>query len=127
MDRVDGKETAKERNSTPYCTRSLILPKMAKVAEVTELGPGEGKTVEVEGVSLALFNVDGTYFAIANACTHVGVPLGEGALIGNKVTCPLHGAQFDVTCGKAISGPARGDVNCFPVSLVGNDVFVELE
>ena len=98
-----------------------------KVAEVTEIGPGEGKTIEVEGLSLALFNVDGTYFAIANACTHVGGPLGEGALIGKEVTCPLHGAQFDVTCGKALSGPARGDVKSFPVSLVGDDVFVEVE
>ncbi len=103
------------------------MSKTVKVAEVTELGPGDGKTVEVEGVSLALFNVDGTYFAIANACTHVGGPLGEGALIGKEVTCPLHGAQFDVTCGKALSGPARGDVKSFPVSLVSNDVIVELE
>jgi len=103
------------------------MPKMVKVAEVKELGPGERKTVEVEGVSLALFNVDGTYFAIANACTHVGGPLGEGALTGKEVTCPLHGAQFDGTCGKALSGPARGDATSLPVSLVGNDVFVELE
>ena len=103
------------------------MPKTVKVAEVTELGPGEGKTVEVEGVSLALFNVDGTYFAIGSACTHVGGPLGEGTLIGKEVTCPLHGAQFDVTCGKALSGPARGDAKSFPVNVVGNEVFVELE
>ena len=103
------------------------MPKTVKVAEVTELGPGEGKTVEVEGVSLALFNVDGQYFVIANACTHVGGSLGEGALIGKEVTCPLHGAQFDVTCGKALSGPARDDVKSFPVSLEGNDVLVEVE
>ena len=103
------------------------MPKTVKVAEVTELGPGEGKTVEVEGVSLALFNVDGTYFAIANTCTHVGGPLGEGALIGKEVTCPLHGAQFDVSCGKVLGGPARGDAKSYPVSLEGNDVLVELE
>ncbi len=103
------------------------MPKTVKVAEVTELGPGEGKTVEVEGVSLALFNVDGTYFAIANTCTHVGGPLGEGALIGKEVTCPLHGAQFDVSSGKVLGGPARSDVKSFPVSLEGDDVMVEVE
>ncbi len=103
------------------------MSKTVKVAEVTELGPGEGKTVEVEGVSLALFNVDGTYFAIANTCTHVGGPLGEGALIGKEVTCPLHGAQFDVTSGKVLGGPARSDVKSFPVSLEGDDVMVEVE
>ncbi len=103
------------------------MPKTVKVADVTELGPGEGKTVEVEGVSLALFNVDGTYFAIANTCTHVGGPLGEGALIGKEVTCPLHGAQFDATSGKVLGGPARSDVKSFPVSLEGDDVMVEVE
>ncbi len=103
------------------------MPKTVKVGEVTELEPGEARTVDVEGVSLALFNVDGAYFALANACTHVGGSLGGGALIGKEVTCPLHGAQFDVTCGKALSGPARGDAKSFPVSLAGNDVIVELE
>ncbi len=103
------------------------MPKTVKVAEVTELGPGDGKTVEVEGVSLALFNVDGTYFAIANTCTHVGGSLGEGALIGKEVTCPLHGAQFDATSGKVLGGPARSDVKSFPVSLEGDDVMVEVE
>ncbi len=103
------------------------MPKTVKVAEVTELGPGEGKTIEVEGVSLALFNVDGTYFAIANTCTHVGGSLGEGALIGKEVTCPLHGAQFDVTSGKGLGGPAHSDVKSFPVSLEGDDVMVEVE
>ena len=103
------------------------MPKTVKVAQVTELGQGEGKTVDIEGVSLALFNLDGTYFAIANACTHVGGSLGEGALIGKKVTCPLHGAQFDVTSGKVLGGPARSDVKSFPVSLEGDDVMVEVE
>ena len=103
------------------------MPKTVKVAEVTEFGPGEGKTVMVEGVSLALFNVDGTYYAIENTCTHVGGPLGEGALIGKEVTCPLHGAQFDVTSGKVFGGPARSDVQSFPLSLEGDDVMVEVE
>jgi nitrite reductase/ring-hydroxylating ferredoxin subunit len=103
------------------------MAKRMKVAEVTELEPGEGKAVEVEGVSLALFNVDGPYFAIANACTHVGGPLGEGALIGKEVTCPWHAAQFDVTCGKVLGAPASSDAKSFPVSLVGNDVLVELD
>ena len=56
-----------------------------------------------------------------------GGPPGEVGLIRKEVTCPLHGARFDVTCGKALSGPANGDAKSFPVSLVGNDVFVELE
>jgi len=102
------------------------MPKTVKVGEVTELEPGEGKTVEVEGVSLALFNVDGTYFAIANTCTHVGGSLGEGALIGKEVTCPLHGAQFDATSGKVLGPPAGSDVKSFVVTIEGSDVLIEL-
>ena len=102
------------------------MARMIKVAQVSDLEPGEGTTVEVDGHILALFNVDGTFYAIDNACSHVGGPLAEGALIGKEVTCPWHAAQFDVTTGKALSGPARGDSKCFDVRVEGNEVFVEL-
>lgn len=103
------------------------MPKTVKVAEVTELEPGERKTVEAEGVSLALFNVDGTYFTIANACTHVGGPLGEGVLLGKEVTCPLHGAQFDVASGKVPNPPARSDVKSFVLTVEGSNVLIEID
>ncbi|MBI2480912.1 MAG: non-heme iron oxygenase ferredoxin subunit [Planctomycetia bacterium] len=103
------------------------MSKTVKIAEVNDVEPGEGKTVEADGQAVALFNVDGVFYAIDNTCTHVGGPLGEGALVGKEVTCPWHGAQFDVTCGKRLGGPARGDAKSFPVSVVGNDVFVEFE
>ena len=104
-----------------------MIPKTIKVAEVSDVDPGEAKTVEVDGQALALFNVDGTFYATDNTCSHVGGPLGEGALIGKEITCPLHGAQFDVTSGKVLGGPARSDVKCFNVKVEGNEVFVELE
>ena len=103
------------------------MPKTIKVAEVSDLDPGESKTVELEGQTLALFNVDGTFYAFDNTCSHVGGPLGEGVLVGNEVTCPWHGAQFDVTSGKVLGGPARSDVKCFNVKVEGDDVLVDLE
>ena len=103
------------------------MPKTVEIAQVTELKPGNAKTIFVEGKTLALFNVDGEFYAIDNACSHVGGPLGEGALIGKEVTCPWHGAQFDVTCGTALGGPARGDAKCYVVSVEGDDILVEVE
>jgi nitrite reductase (NADH) small subunit/3-phenylpropionate/trans-cinnamate dioxygenase ferredoxin subunit len=103
------------------------MSKTLKVEEVSELKFGEGNTVEVDGQTLALFNVEGTFYAIDYTCSHVGGPLGEGPLISNEVVCPFHGARFDVTCGKALGGPSRGDVKSFPVSLEGDGVLVELE
>lgn len=103
------------------------MARAIKVADVGDIPPGECHTVELEGLAVALFNVDGTIYAINNKCSHVGGPLGEGALIGKEVTCPWHSARFDVTSGEALSGPARGDVNSFKVSVDGTAVVVELQ
>ena len=96
------------------------------VAEVSELAPGSGKAVDVGGQQIALFNVDGTFYAIGNACTHRGGSLSDGGLEGSKVTCPLHGAEFDVTTGNHLTPPAPGAVPSFKVRVEGNEVQVEI-
>ena len=98
-----------------------------KVAQASEVASGTGTVVSVDGKSIALFNVDGTFHAIANECTHVGGPLGKGRLDGTTVTCPWHGSQFDVTSGQVTKGPARRPVATYPVRVQGNDVFVALD
>ena len=103
------------------------MSKLVKVASVSELSAGEGKVVDAEGQSIALFNRDGTFSAIDNTCTHVGGPLGEGDLVDDTVSCPWHGAAFNVTTGACTGGPAASDVKSFPVKVEGDDVLVELE
>jgi len=56
----------------------------------------------VGGKEVLLANVDGSYYAIANKCTHAGGSLAEGSLQGNIVACPKHGARFDLKTGKAV-------------------------
>ena len=102
------------------------MPKWVKVAQMSELSPGTGKVVEADGNSFALFNVAGTLHAIGNDCTHVGGPLGEGEVEGEVVTCPWHGAQFNVKTGAVLNPPARTGVKSFPVKIEGDDVLVEL-
>ena len=102
------------------------MPKLVKIAQTGDLSPGEGKVFEAEGQTIALFNVDGTFYAIENTCTHVGGSLGEGALVGDQVTCPLHGAQFNVASGKVLGPPAGSDVKSFVVTVEGSDVLIEL-
>jgi len=101
------------------------MGKPVKVAETTELKPGEGKVVEVEGKTLALFNADGTYYAIDNTCLHRGGPLGEGELDGRVVTCPWHGWRYDVSSGANVNNPAV-KVACFPVRVEGPSIFIEV-
>lgn len=96
-----------------------------RVARMAEIGTGEGRVVEAGGRTLALFNVDGRLYAIDNTCLHRGGPLGEGELEGSVVTCPWHAWRWDVTTGANTNNPAV-KVACFPVSVEGDEVVVEL-
>ena len=102
------------------------MPKKIKIAQTGDLSPGESKVCEADGQKIALFNVDGTLYAIENTCTHVGGSLSEGTLIGDQITCPLHGAQFNVASGKVLGPPAGSDVRSFVVTVEGSDVLIEL-
>ncbi len=100
------------------------MPRL-RVAAAGELATGEGRVVEVEGRELALFNVDGVYHCIENACPHRGGPLGEGDLEGRVVSCPWHAWRWDVTTGANTNNPAVR-VTAYPVTVEGGAVFVEL-
>ena len=97
-----------------------------KVAQQGDLAPGQVKSVAVNGIQIALCNVDGVYYAIDDACTHRSALLSEGDLIGKEITCPLHGAIFDVTTGEVLEGPAGEGVTCYAVRLAGDDIEVEV-
>jgi nitrite reductase/ring-hydroxylating ferredoxin subunit len=74
------------------------------VAKTDEIPTGTGKVVFVGDKAIALFNINGTFYAIDNTCPHSGGPLGEGNLIDNFVVCPWHGWEFDVTTGDSNMG-----------------------
>lgn len=102
------------------------MSNFVKVATVSELKPGEGKVVEVNGEQVALFNVDGEFFAISNTCAHRGGPLGEGYLEGDIVTCPWHGWRFNVKTGNNAIMP-NVKVPSYQVKVEGNDVLVSVD
>lgn len=95
------------------------------VTQAADLPEGEGRVVEAEGKTLALFNVDGAFYALDNACAHRGGPLGEGLLEGTVVVCPWHAWRWDVKTGANANNPAVR-MACFPVSVEAGRVFVEL-
>ena len=95
-----------------------------RVAAVDELPSGTWRVVEVEDAVVAVFNLDGEYHAIENVCTHDYAELTEGEVCGNIVTCPLHGAEFDIRTGEALSPPAYEAVPTFPVRVRGGAVEV---
>jgi 3-phenylpropionate/trans-cinnamate dioxygenase ferredoxin subunit len=97
------------------------------VAKAAELGPGDREVYDIEGYYIAVFNVDGTYYAIEDTCTHDDGPLAEGELDGYEIECPRHGARFDIRSGKALSLPAVTPTQRFEVRVEGDDVQVLIE
>lgn len=102
------------------------MPNFVKVASASDLKPGENKIVNVNGTEVALFNVDGNFFAISNTCLHRGGPLGEGSLEGDVVTCPWHGWKFNVKTGVSPVVPTA-KVATYQTKVEGSDVMVALE
>lgn len=96
-----------------------------RVATVSDIPEGEVRVVECDGRSLALSNIGGELFAIDNVCTHDSGPLGEGKLQRERVICPRHGAAFDARSGRVLTLPAVHGVAAYPVSIEGDDVFIE--
>lgn len=98
-----------------------------EAARVSDVAPGQVKVVEIEGEDVALCNVDGQIYAIADVCTHDDGPLGEGCLRGDEIECPRHGARFNVRSGQALSLPAVVPVPTFKVKIVQEHIFVDLD
>ncbi len=97
------------------------------VTKTDDIDPGKVKVYEVSGKQIAICNVEGTFYAIADVCTHDSGPLDQGELLGDQIECPRHGALFDVKTGKALTLPAVAPVQSYPVEVDGNDIKVEVD
>jgi nitrite reductase/ring-hydroxylating ferredoxin subunit len=102
------------------------MPELITVANVADVPAGQGRVVEAGGRQIAVFNVDGCFYAIDNTCIHRGGPLGEGEVEGKIVTCPWHGWRYDVTTGAREHTPNQPGVACFETRVEGGEVKVLL-
>jgi nitrite reductase/ring-hydroxylating ferredoxin subunit len=84
------------------------------VADVNDMPAGKMKHIEVDEKEILLANSDGKVYALCDRCSHMNAPLSMGALNGKVMTCPMHGARFDVTTGKKIAEPMALDPSRFP-------------
>jgi 3-phenylpropionate/trans-cinnamate dioxygenase ferredoxin subunit len=105
---------------TPQAAQT-ISEQMLAVNEfrLSELKPGQVGAVEVAGESVAVFNLEGNYYALEDYCPHAGGPLSEGRLEGQTIICPWHGSCFDVTTGAVTCGPAKIGVRAYSVIVEG--------
>lgn len=102
---------------------------MAKVTVGKKDDIPNGKMVHVEagGKDVLVANVGGNFYAMDDICKHAGANLHEGTLDGKVVTCPWHGAKWDVTTGKCVAFPAKlQDEPTYKVSVEGDTVYIEV-
>jgi 3-phenylpropionate/trans-cinnamate dioxygenase ferredoxin component len=104
-----------------------------KVADVSAVPQGKAIKAAAGGTTLLLTNIEGTFYAIANACPHMGGSLADGVLEGAVIACPRHGSKFDVRTGKLVS-PGKlafikvkvSDTTSYPVKVAGDDILVDI-
>lgn len=97
------------------------------IGEVGEIPSGGRLYVSIDEYNLVVFNIAGKLFAIADLCSHDDGPLGEGEIEnGFEISCPRHGAHFDVRTGKAVKLPAVVDIPAYPVRVVSDAIEVGL-
>ena len=107
-------------------TEEMTEGNFTTAAKTTDVPAGQVRVFTVDGVDIALCNVDGSFYAIDDVCTHDGGPLDQGELQGQLVECPRHGAKFDVTDGRAVVLPAVRPVKTYAVQVDGDDVKVDV-
>ena len=95
-----------------------------KVAQADEIPSGRLKLVDVHGERVAIANVDGSFFAFTDECTHDGGPLSDGDLEGDVVTCPWHFSRFNVRTGEIVDSPAEEPVQVYAVRVEGDEIYV---
>lgn len=103
------------------------MAEFVKVATRSEIPPGGKLLTEVDGRAIAVFNYEGSFYAIDDVCTHDGGPLAEGELDGTEVECPRHGARFDVRTGAVTRFPAVEPVPTHPVEVRDDGVYVRID
>ena len=98
------------------------------LCKTADLAPGEIRRVErPDGPAIAVYNIDGTFYATDDCCTHGLASLAEGELDGENIECNLHFGGFHVPTGKAVFAPCSIDLKTYKVAVDGDEVFAVLE
>ena len=94
------------------------------VDHVDAFTPGQCKVVDVDDVMVAVFNLEGEFYAIEDVCTHDGSEIASGCIVGDEIECPRHAARFNIKTGEVTAPPAYEAVDIFPVRVVDGVVQV---
>ena len=96
------------------------------VAKTTSLDEDEALQVLINGQEIAIYNLEGEFYATDDICTHAYASLADGYIEGGNIECPLHGGCFDIKSGKATTAPCTVDLKTYQVKIEGEDILVGL-
>lgn len=97
----------------------MAQPAFVEVAKLDEVPTGKMKHIELNGKEIMIVNLDGKFYALNDRCSHTNAPLSMGHIQDSILTCPMHGARFDITTGKKVSDPKMPSFNIdsLPVNM----------
>ena len=102
------------------------MGKLIEAAKTDEIPLGQAKIFQLNGKIVAIFNLDGKYYAIEKSCPHLGGPLNEGRVEGEVVTCPWHGSKFSLKTGEVLGEPAKRGIRSYRVTVEDSKIKVEI-
>jgi 3-phenylpropionate/trans-cinnamate dioxygenase ferredoxin subunit len=103
------------------------MPDSFSIASLSEIPPGGRKSVIIDETPALLLRIGDDFYCIEDVCTHDGQPLTDGPVADCQITCPRHGARFDLRTGKPTRMPATEPVRTFAVEVRGEDVVVRVK
>ncbi len=98
------------------------MSEWVSVAKIGEIEPNAYRVFDVDGTHIALFNLEGQYYAIEDMCTHDSGQLSGGAVEDGNIICPRHGAKFCIRTGAALTAPAYEPTPTFPVRIENEQI-----
>ena len=100
--------------------------KRIELCSTDEVAPGAALKVEIEGLTLAVFNVGGEFYVTDDACTHGPGSLSEGYIEGDVVECNFHNGQFNIRTREVVSPPCMIPMKTYPTSVANGKVVIEI-
>lgn len=92
------------------------------------LAPGDVRKIDVPGCPVAVYNLEGRFYATADLCTHATASLSQGEIVdGDVIACPVHDGQFHIPTGQAMAFPCTVDLRTYRVIEDGDDVYADLD
>lgn len=95
-----------------------------RVAATNDLQDGDVIEVQVGKTLLAIYRIDGGFYATEGICTHAYARMAEGYVEGDLIECPYHGGAFEIRTGKAVAAPCTQDLKTYPLRIDGDAIFV---